>query len=101
MAKLNKLNPLAATVGAAVVASAFAAPAAQATQNPFASADLQSGYQLASTEMHAKSTEAKCGADKAKEEKKAEGNCGADKKPAEGSGGGDKMKAEGSCGGKK
>ena len=47
MAKLTKLNPLAATVGAAVVASALSAPVAQAAENPFADADLSAGYQLA------------------------------------------------------
>ena len=85
MAKLTKLNPLAATVGAAVVASALSAPVAQAAENPFAAADLSAGYQLASD--HA---EGKCG-----EDKKAEGSCG--EKGAEGKCGEDK-KGEGKCG---
>ena len=56
MAKLTKLNPLAATVGAAVVATAMAVPVtANAAENPFAASDLQAGYQLAG---HA---EGKCG----------------------------------------
>ncbi len=95
MAKLSKMNPLAATFGAAVVASAMSIPA-HAAENPFGATDLQSGYQLASDKSaEGKCGEAKCGADKA--DKKAEGSCGGDKK-GEGSCGGDK-KGEGSCGG--
>lgn len=89
MAKLTKLNPLAATVGAAVVASALSAPVAQAAENPFAASDLNAGYQLAS-QAEGKCGEAKCGADK-----KAEGSCG--EKGAEGKCGEDK-KGEGKCG---
>ena len=84
MAKMSKLNPLAATLGAAFVASAMSIPA-HAAENPFGATDLQSGYQLAGD--HAKDGEGKCG----------EGKCGGDKK-GEGSCGGDK-KGEGSCGG--
>ena len=71
MAKLTKLNPLAATVGAAVVASALSAPVAQAAENPFAAADLSAGYQLAADHAEGKCGEGKCG-----EDKKAEGSCG-------------------------
>ena len=46
MAKLSKMNPLAATLGAAFVASAMSIPA-HAAENPFGATDLQSGYQLA------------------------------------------------------
>jgi uncharacterized low-complexity protein len=77
MAKLTKLNPLAATVGAAVVASALSAPVAQAAENPFAAADLSAGYQLAADHAEGKCGEGKCG-----EDKKAEGSCG--EKGAEG-----------------
>ena len=63
MAKLTKLNPLAATVGAAVVASALSAPVAQAAENPFAAADLSAGYQLASDHAEGKCGEGKCGGD--------------------------------------
>ena len=84
MAKLSKINPLAATLGAAFVASAMSIPA-HAAENPFGATDLQSGYQLAGD--HSKDGEGKCG----------EGSCGGDKK-GEGSCGGEK-KGEGSCGG--
>ena len=79
---------------------------ASADTNPFASAELSSGYmQLA----EGKCGEAKCGADKKKAEgkcgeakcgadKKAEGSCGADKADKEGSCGEDKADKEGSCG---
>ncbi|HEX5678288.1 MAG TPA: hypothetical protein VFX91_09980 [Alcanivorax sp.] len=89
MAKLSKMNPLTATLGAAFVASAMSIPA-HAAENPFGATDLQSGYQLAGN--HAKDGEGKCG-----EGKCGEGKCGEDKK-GEGSCGGDK-KGEGSCGG--
>ncbi|GAA5127671.1 hypothetical protein [Alloalcanivorax gelatiniphagus] len=89
MSKERKLNPLAATLGAAVVASAMSIPAVQAADNPFGATDLQSGYQLAGD--HSKDGEGKCG----------EGTCGdkGDKK-GEGSCGGADKKSEGSCGGK-
>jgi uncharacterized low-complexity protein len=66
---------------------------ASADTNPFASAELSSGYmQLA----EGKCGEAKCGADKKKAEGKCgEAKCGADKKKAEGKCG------EGKCGAKK
>jgi len=79
---------------------------ASADTNPFASAELSSGYmQLA----EGKCGEAKCGADKKKAEgkcgeakcgadKKAEGSCGADKADKEGSCGEDKAEKEGKCG---
>ncbi|MQX53746.1 HvfA family oxazolone/thioamide-modified RiPP metallophore [Alcanivorax sediminis] len=102
MAKLTKMNPLAATVGAAFVASALSVPvAANAAQNPFAASDLQAGYQLAAHHAEGKCGEGKCGDKKAEgscgEEKGAEGKCGEDKK-GEGTCGGDK-KGEGKCGG--
>ncbi len=89
MAKQTKLNPFAATLGAAVVASAMSVPAVQAAENPFGATDLASGYQLAGN--HGKDAEGKCG-----EGKCGEGSCG--EKSTEGSCGGDKS-SEGSCGG--
>ena len=88
MAKQTKLNPFAATLGAAVVASAMSVPAVQAAENPFGATDLASGYQLAGN--HGKDAEGKCG----------EGSCGekSSDKSTEGSCGGDKP-SEGSCGG--
>ena len=85
MAKQTKMNPLAATLGAAVVASAMSIPAVQAAENPFGATDLSSGYQLAD------------GGDKDAEGKCGEGSCG--EKSTEGSCGGEKS-SEGSCGGK-
>lgn len=105
MAKITKLNPLAATIGAAFMASALSAPVT-AAENPFAATDLGQGYQLAEKGMEGscgedkkgegKCGEGKCGADKKGEGKCGEGKCGADKK-GEGSCGEDK-KGEGKCG---
>jgi hypothetical protein len=86
MKKINK-TPLAAAMGAALVSS-MAATAVQAEANPFAMAEMQSGYmQLA---------EMKCGASMGMPEMKkgAEGACAGSKTPAADSG----KKAEGSCG---
>jgi len=91
MAKLNKLNPLAMTVGAAFMASALSAPAA-AAENPFAATDLAKGYQLAGNE--GKCGEGKCGEGKCGEDKGGEGKCGEDK-------GGEGKCGEGKCGGDK
>jgi uncharacterized low-complexity protein len=76
-------------VGSAFVASAALAPAANAADNPFAGAKLDSGYQLAQADTKAK--DAKCGADKKKDGKCGEGKCGADKKK-------DGKCGEGKCG---
>ena len=96
MAKLNKLNPLAATVGAAFMASALSTSAVNAAENPFVTTDLGSGYQVADGHMEGKCGEGKCGEDKGKE-----GSCGEGKdregKCGEGKCGGEKGK-EGSCG---
>ena len=81
---------------------------ASADTNPFASAELSSGYmQLAEGkcgENMKKDHEAKCGENMKKEaegkcgeNKNAEGKCGEDKN-AEGKCGADKKKAEGKCG---
>lgn len=91
-------------VGSAFVASAALAPVANAADNPFSGAKLESGYQLAQADTKTKDAkcggdkgkEAKCGGDKAKEGKCGEGKCGADKKK-EAKCGGDKKK-EGKCG---
>ena len=102
MAKLNKLNPLAATVGAAFMAGALSASTVTAAENPFVTTDLGSGYQVADGHMEGKCGEGKCGGekgDKSKEGKCGEGKCGGEK-GKEGSCGGDKGK-EGSCGGDK
>lgn len=77
MSKFSKLNPLAATLGAAVMASAFAMPA-QADQNPFAAEDLAAGYQLADNHGggEGKCGEGKCGEGSCGEDKDGEGKCG-------------------------
>lgn len=79
MAK-KTLTPMAAAVGAAFLASASLSGLASAAENPFASQDLTSGYNLA--ENAEKKAEGKCG----------EGKCGEDKKA------GDKKDSEGKCG---
>jgi len=100
MAKFNSLKPL--TVGAALVASAVAATTVSAAENPFATSELQSGYQMAdnngqtTSEEMKKDKEGKCGANKkAADDKAKEGSCGANKKVRD-----DKAK-EGSCGANK
>jgi len=92
----TKRTTIALAASAALTAGLALSPTvASADANPFASAELSSGYmQLA----EGKCGEAKCGADKKKAEGKCgEAKCGADKKKAEGSCGADKMK-EGKCG---
>jgi uncharacterized low-complexity protein len=75
MARFSKLNPLAASLGAAVVASALSLPAT-ASANPFASTDLASGYQHLAHGCHGKDGEGKCGEGKCGEGKCGEGKCG-------------------------
>lgn len=92
-------NIVSIAVGSAFVATAALAPVANAADNPFAGAKLESGYQVAQAD--AKTKEAKCGGDKAKEakcggDKAKEAKCGGDK-AKEGKCGGDKKK-EGKCG---
>jgi uncharacterized low-complexity protein len=89
---MPKLNPLAAAIGAAVVSSSVSL-SALATENPFQSQDLQSGYQLADSSGKDE-MEGRCG-----EKSEAEGKCGS-KEETEGKCGeeGEKGKAEGKCG---
>jgi hypothetical protein len=84
MKKINK-TPLAAAMGAALVSS-MAATAVHAEANPFAMAEMQSGYmQLAEMKCGAsmgmpemkKGAEGACAASKTDSGKKAEGSCGA------------------------
>ena len=73
-----------------VIAAAALAPLAHAGENPFSAKQLSAGYQLAQADKRAaekmkegKSSEAKCGADKASgkmSDKKSEASCGAAKK---------------------
>ena len=78
-------NPVTAAVGVAFVSSLAASTTAVADENPFSTAELETGYQLAGE----KGKEGKCG----------EGKCGADQsaKGTEGSCG--EKGEEGSCGG--
>ena len=99
--KSKFVNPVAAAVGVAFVSSLAASTTAVADDNPFSTADLDTGYQLAGEKgKEGKCGEGKCGADKDKGtegscgEKGAEGSCG--EKGAEGSCG--EKGAEGSCG---
>lgn len=81
------VNPIAAAVGVAFVSSLAASTTAVADDNPFSTADLDSGYQLAGEKgEEGKCGEGKCGGDKA--EKGAEGSCGEKDKGKEGSCGG-------------
>ncbi len=101
MATMKKTS-ISIAAGAAMTAGLALSPSiVSADTNPFASAELSSGYmQLA--EHHAeegKCGEAKCGADKKAEEGKCgEAKCGADKKAEEGTCGADKKTEEGKCG---
>jgi uncharacterized low-complexity protein len=103
------VKPVTAAVGVAFVASLAASTTAVADDNPFSTADLDAGYQLAGDkDKEGSCGEGKCGGDKGTEgscgEKGAEGSCG--EKGHEGSCGekgkegscGEKGK-EGSCGG--
>ncbi len=81
------LKPLAAAIGVAFVSSVAFSSTSFASDNPFAMADLDSGYMIAGD----KGEEGKCGEDKGEEGKCGEG------KGEEGSCGEDKGE-EGSCG---
>ncbi len=71
------IKPLAAAIGVAFVTSISISIAisstALAADNPFAAADLDSGYLLAGDEA---GTEGKCGEGKCGENKDGEGKCG-------------------------
>jgi len=92
-------KPVAAAVGVAFVSSLAVSTTAVADDNPFAMADLDSGYTLAGNheDEEGKCGEGKCG-DKGEEgscgEKGEEGSCG--EKGAEGSCG--EKGEEGKCG---
>ena len=103
--KLNVVKPVAAVVGVAFVSSLAVTSIAMADDNPFSTAELEDGYQLAGEKgKEGKCGEGKCGGDK--KDKGAEGSCGekgeegeGGEKGKEGSCGGDKDKGkEGSCG---
>jgi uncharacterized low-complexity protein len=96
MAKSNKLSPLAATVSAAFIATAMGT-SAQAAENPFATTELNQGYQLADKHKEGKCGEGKCGEGKDKDAKKGEGKCG-EGKCGEGKKDRDGKKGEGKCG---
>ena len=103
------VNPVTAAVGVAFVSSLAASTTAVADDNPFSTAELDAGYQLAGEKgEEGKCGEGKCGGDKG-EEKGKEGSCGEkaeakgeEGKCGEGKCGGDKGEEkgkEGSCGG--
>lgn len=95
---MKKQNFAALALGSAFAAITLS-PLASAADNPFSSAKLDSGYQLAQADTKAKDGkcgEAKCGADKKATEKRKDGKCGeakcgADKKAMD-------KKADGKCG---
>lgn len=81
MSKKAEPKPLAAAVGAALAASAFAIPAASAEQNPFEMNTLSSGYMIADSHEEGKCGEGKCGEGKCgegegEEKTEGEGKCG-------------------------
>lgn len=79
MRNKQPLKPIAAAMGAALVASLASLPAAQAGENPFAVSKLTSGYMVADADKakEGKCGEGKCGADKSSAAKDPEGRCGA------------------------
>jgi uncharacterized low-complexity protein len=87
-------KPLAAAVGAAIVTTLAAMPAANAEENPFGMTSLTSGYMVA--EKEGKCGEAKCGEGKGASAKKSEGKCGESK--AHESKCGESKAHEGKCG---
>ena len=103
--KSNSFKPLAAALGASMLATALA-PAVSAAENPFALNELRSGYQLAQAETtegtdskpaegtDSKPAEGKCGEGKCGGDKPGEGKCGGAAKAHEG-----KCCGEGKCGG--
>jgi uncharacterized low-complexity protein len=112
MSSKTSLKPLAAAIGATLVASLAGVTVANADQNPFGLTQLSSGYMVADmaegkcggkTGAGDKTMEGKCGEGKMEgkkmEGKCGEGKCGGDKK-MEGKGKEGKC-GEGKCGGKK
>ena len=104
MAKFNSLNPLAAGVGAALVASAMTATPVNAAENPFATNALTAGYELAA-HHESKAKEGNCGEGMKSKEgkcgenmKSKEGNCGENMKSKEGNCGENMKAKEGNCG---
>ncbi|HET6565784.1 MAG TPA: hypothetical protein VFG52_10260 [Xanthomonadales bacterium] len=79
--KKSTLKPLAAAIGVAFVTTVAFSGNLMADENPFAMADLDSGYMLAGDEKgeEGKCGEGKCGEDKGEEGKCGEGKCGEDK----------------------
>ena len=86
MSKKTERKPLAAAVGAALAATAFTIPAANAESNPFEMTTLSSGYMVADGHKEGGCGEGKCG----------EGKCGGAKKS-----GTEGKCGEGKCGGSK
>ena len=98
MANKSKfINPVSAAVGVAFVSSLAASSSVLADENPFSTAELDAGYQLAGEKgKEGKCGEGKCGGDKGAKgsEKGKEGSCG--EKGHEGACG--EKGHEGSCG---
>jgi len=103
--KTTIVKPIAAAVGVAFVTSLVASGSAVAADNPFAAADLDSGYLLAGDDKgeEGKCSEGSCSGDKGEEgscsgDKGEEGSCSGDKGEEGSCSGGDKGE-EGSCSG--
>lgn len=99
MAKKNIINPVTLSIGAAVMASALSISPLQASENPFATTDLQNGFMIAGKDAEGKCGEGKCGEGKSEDKGKAEGKCG-EGKCGEGKGEAEGKCGEGKCGGK-
>jgi uncharacterized low-complexity protein len=95
MKSIHTIKNLSMTASTALALCVISSGAIAADINPFAATALTQGYQLAASDE--KSTEGKCGVNKAKME---EAKCGANKaKTEEGKCGGSKAKMEeGKCG---
>jgi len=86
--KTMLIKPVAAAVGFAFVSSLTITSTVAASDNPFAAADLDSGYLFAG---EGDTQEGKCGEDKGEDGKCGEGKCGENK-------GEDGKCGEGKCG---
>lgn len=91
MSEKTTLKPLALALGAAFVTSLASIPVANAAENPFAMAELSSGYMVAEMAegkcgSGMKTEEGKCGSSKKMEGKCGEGKCGMSRMDADGDG---------------
>ncbi len=103
MSQKNLHKSLAIAIGATFVTALAATPVANASENPFSMSQLSSGYMVAEKDKEMKSGEGNCGGHKdGKKMKSGEGKCGGDKAGKHKEGKSKEGKCgEGKCGGKK